>query len=48
MKYFLTKFKGALISALVFVVLLGFIYFRDSDNKEVVNAEGSYDDLYDE
>ncbi len=43
MKYFLTKFKGALISALVFVVLLGFIYFRDSDNKKVVNAEGSYD-----
>lgn len=43
MKYFLTKFKGALISALVFVVLLGFIYFRDSDNKKIVNAEGSYD-----
>jgi hypothetical protein len=43
MKYFLTKFKGALISALVFVVLLGFIYFRDSDNKKVVNADGSYD-----
>ena len=43
MKYFLTKFKGALISALVFAVLLGFIYFRDSDNKKVVNAEGSYD-----
>jgi len=43
MKYFLTKFKGTLISALVFVILLGFIYFRDSDNKKVVNAEGSYD-----
>ncbi len=43
MKYFLTKFKGALISTLVFVVLLGFIYFRDSDNKKIVNAEGSYD-----
>lgn len=47
MKYFLTKFKGALITALVFVVLLGFIYFRDSDNKKVVNAEGSYDFVID-
>jgi len=47
MKYFLTKFKGALISALVFVVLLGFIYFRDSDNKKVINAEGSYDFVID-
>jgi hypothetical protein len=47
MKYFLTKFKGALITALVFVVLLGFIYFRDSDHKKVVNAEGSYDFVID-
>ncbi|MCZ6555037.1 MAG: DUF4340 domain-containing protein [Candidatus Dadabacteria bacterium] len=31
MKYFFEKFKGALITALVFIILLGFIYFRDTE-----------------
>lgn len=31
MKYFLTKFKGTLITALVFILLLCFIYFRDTE-----------------
>jgi len=47
MKYFLTKFKGALITAIVFVVLLGFIYFRDSDNGKVVTAGSSYNFVID-
>jgi len=47
MKYFLTKFKGALITAIVFVVLLGFIYFRDSDNGKVVTAGRSYNFVID-
>ena len=36
MKYFLHKFKGALITALVFVVLLGFIFFRGAETKQSV------------
>lgn len=31
MKYFLIKFKGTLITALVFILLLCFIYFRDTE-----------------
>jgi hypothetical protein len=43
MKYFLIKFKGALITALVFMLLLGFIFFRDTENKKVTITESSYD-----
>ncbi len=36
MKYFLYKFKGALITAIVFIVLLGFIFFRGAETKQSV------------
>ncbi len=40
MKYFLKKFKGTLITALVFIILLCFIYFRDTErNSEVLTQE---------
>ena len=44
MKYFLKQFRGALISALIFVLLLGFIFFRDSDSSttEVEQVDESY------
>ncbi|MGB3727687.1 MAG: hypothetical protein WBA70_00375, partial [Thermodesulfobacteriota bacterium] len=48
MKYFLTKFKGALITTLIFIILLGFIFFRDSDNIEQVTTEDSYSFVIDE
>lgn len=47
MKYFLRKFSGALITALVFVVLIGFIYFRDTEKKSTEIAETSYDFVID-
>ena len=41
MKYFFKKFKGALITALVFIILLGFIYFRDTErhSEKLFNEE---------
>jgi len=48
MKYFFEKFKGALITALVFIVLLGFIFFRDTENKSKVVVEESPAFLTDE
>ena len=44
MKYFFNQFKGALITALVFIFLLGFIFFRGADNspKEVEAVDESY------
>jgi hypothetical protein len=41
MKYFFEKFKGALITALVFIILLGFIYFRDTErhSENLLNEE---------
>ena len=49
MKYFLTKFKGALITTVVFIILLGFIFFRDSEkNSQVKSSEDSYSFVVDE
>lgn len=50
MKYFLKQFRGALISALIFVLLLGFIFFRDSDSSttEVEQVDESYVFISDE
>ena len=49
MKYFFEKFKGALITALVFIILLGFIYFRDTErNSENLLDEESYAFIGDE
>ncbi len=44
MKYFLKQFRGALITALIFVLLLGFIFFRSSDENttEVQAVDESY------
>jgi len=40
MKYFLKKFKGTLITASVFIILLCFIYFRDTErNSQDINEE---------
>jgi hypothetical protein len=40
MRYFLKKFKGTLITASVFVILLCFIYFRDTErNSQDINVE---------
>lgn len=49
MKYFFEKFKGALITALVFIILLGFIYFRDTErNSGNLLDEESYAFIGDE
>jgi len=48
MKYFLTKFKGALITAVIFIILLGFIFFRDSVPDVKVASEDSYSFVVDE
>ncbi len=42
MKYFLKKFKGALITALVFVVLLGFIFFRNTEDRPTKVVDQSH------
>ena len=44
MKYFLAKFKGSLITALVFVVLLGFIFIRNTENNstEVISESNAF------
>jgi len=42
MKYFLKKFKGTLITALVFIILLCFIYFRDTERNSEELSEESY------
>lgn len=42
MSYFLQKFKGALITALVFVVLLGFIFLRNTENNTTEVIDDSY------
>jgi len=40
MKYFFKKFKGTLITASVFIILLCFIYFRDTErNSQDINEE---------
>jgi len=40
MKYILKKFKGTLITASVFIILLCFIYFRDTErNSQDINEE---------
>jgi len=49
MEYFFEKFKGALITALVFIILLGFIYFRDTErHSENLLNEESYAFIGDE
>jgi hypothetical protein len=49
MKYFFEKFKGTLITALVFIILLGFIYFSDTErNSENLLNEESYAFIGDE
>jgi len=42
MKYFLKKFKGTLITASVFVILLGFIYFRDTEKNSKDLTQETY------
>ena len=48
MKYFLTKFKGALITAVIFILLLGFIFFRNDEKPINVMSEDSYSFVVDE
>jgi hypothetical protein len=42
-KYFLIKFKGTLITALVFILLLCFIYFRDTERNSEDLTPQTYD-----
>jgi len=42
-KYFLIKFKGTLITALVFILLLCFIYFRDTERNSADLTPQTYD-----
>lgn len=48
MKYFLTKFKGALITTVIFIILLVFIIFRDSEPEVKVASKNSYSFVVDE
>lgn len=49
MKYFLSKFKGAIITTIIFIALLVFIFSRDSEKPaEVAISESSYSFLLDE
>ena len=41
MRYFLSKFKGTLITALIFILLICFIYFRDHESSTEVQSEVS-------
>jgi len=42
MKYFLIKFKGALITTVIFIILLGFIFFRNSEKDVQVASDDSF------
>lgn len=49
MRYFLLKFKGALITTIIFIVLLVFIFSRDSEKtNEVRVSESSYSFVLDD
>lgn len=49
MKYFLTKFKGAIITTVIFVILLGFIFFYDSEKDSAADKkDSSYSFVVDE
>ncbi|MEK6224494.1 MAG: DUF4340 domain-containing protein, partial [Thermodesulfobacteriales bacterium] len=42
MKYFLIKFKGALITTVIFIILLGFIFFHNSEKDVQVASDDSF------
>jgi len=48
MKYFLTKFKGALITTVIFIILLGFIFFRNSEKDVQVASDDSFSFVVDD
>lgn len=48
MKYFLSKFKGAIITTVIFVVLLGFIFFSNSEKDVNVTNDDSYSFVVDQ
>lgn len=48
MKYFLIKFKGALITTVIFIILLGFIFFRNSEKYVQVASDNSFSFVVDD
>jgi hypothetical protein len=48
MKYFLIKFKGALITTVIFIILLGFIFFRNSEKDVQVASDDSFSFVVDD
>ncbi|TFG77908.1 MAG: DUF4340 domain-containing protein [Thermodesulfobacteriales bacterium] len=48
MKYFLIKFKGALITTVIFIILLGFIFFRNSEKDVQVASDNSFSFVVDD